>query len=69
MLQLEMERAKYLLEKAFDEDGDENHEEAIELYMEAAEFCLALVGCLLLSEQRPPTFMYHYTLCIIRTHV
>ncbi|ELU09786.1 hypothetical protein CAPTEDRAFT_220858 [Capitella teleta] len=39
---LEMERARFLLEKAFDEDGENNHEEAIDLYMEAAEFCLSL---------------------------
>ena len=42
-LQLEIERARFLLEKAFDEDGEEQKEEAIELYMEAAELCLNLV--------------------------
>ena len=41
--QIRMERAKFLVEKAFEEDEQDNNEEACELYMQAVELCLAVV--------------------------
>ena len=42
--QLDTERAKFLLEHAFEEDAKENKEEAFELYAQAAELFLKLVS-------------------------
>ena len=41
---MDTEKAKYLLEQAFEEDADNNKEEAFELYAQAAELFLKLVG-------------------------
>ena len=38
-----MERAEFLLRQAFEQDEGGNEEEAVELYMQAAELCLTLV--------------------------
>ena len=38
-----MDRARYLVEQAFEEDASDNKEEAFELYAQAAELCLSLV--------------------------
>ncbi|XP_040208994.1 calpain-7 isoform X2 [Rana temporaria] len=38
--QLDLERARFLVTQAFEEDAKENAEEAIELYSEAVELCL-----------------------------
>ncbi len=42
--QLDMDRARYLVEQAFEEDAQDNKEEAFELYAQAAELCLSLVN-------------------------
>ena len=47
-----MERAKFLVEKAFEEDEQDNEEEAVELYTQAVQFCLTLVGPPSSSPQR-----------------
>ena len=47
--QIQMDRAKFLVEKAFEEDEQDNNEEASELYMQAVELCLTLVGDLFSS--------------------
>lgn len=36
------------MEKAFEEDGEDNNEEACELYMQAVELCLEVV-CILVK--------------------
>ena len=41
--QLEMDRAKFLLSQAFEEDEANNQEEAFELYTQAAENFIKLV--------------------------
>ena len=41
-LQLDMDRARYLVEQAFEEDSKGNEDEAFELYTQAAELCLNL---------------------------
>ncbi|XP_041366509.1 calpain-7-like [Gigantopelta aegis] len=41
-LQLDLERAQFLLHQAFDEDESNNTEEAVELYMEAVELFLKI---------------------------
>ncbi|KAI8515938.1 calpain 7 [Branchiostoma belcheri] len=38
--QIDLERARFLIEHAFEEDENDNKEEAAELYMEAVELCL-----------------------------
>ncbi|XP_078656259.1 calpain-7-like [Branchiostoma floridae x Branchiostoma belcheri] len=38
--QIDLERARFLIEQAFEEDENDNKEEAAELYMEAVELCL-----------------------------
>ena len=43
VFQLKMERAEFLLRQAFEQDEGGNEEEAVELYMQAAELCLTLV--------------------------
>ena len=43
ILQLEMDRAKFLLNQAFEEDEGDNGEEALELYTQAAEQFIKLV--------------------------
>lgn len=42
--QLDLERAKFLVEQAFDEDAADNKKEALDLYMQAAELCIKVVG-------------------------
>lgn len=42
--QLDLERARFLVTQAFEEDAKENAEEAIELYSEAVELCLNTVS-------------------------
>ena len=42
--QLDMDKASFLLNQAFDEDANDNEEEAFELYTQAAELCLELVS-------------------------
>ena len=46
--QLGLERAKFLIEQAMDEDQQDNLDDAFKMYTEAAELCLKLVraGCL-----------------------
>ena len=41
--QLEMERAKFLIQQAFEEDENGTKGDAVELYMQAAELCMKLV--------------------------
>lgn len=41
---LDLERARFLVTQAFDEDDKGNAEEAIELYSEAVELCLTTVS-------------------------
>lgn len=41
---MRMERAEFLVRQAFEEDEAGNETEAAELYMEAAELCIDLVG-------------------------
>ena len=41
--QLDMERAVFLVEQAFEEDVADNKKEALELYMQAAELCIKMV--------------------------
>lgn len=41
--QLDLERARFLVTQAFDEDDKGNAEEAVELYTEAVELCLKTV--------------------------
>jgi MIT (microtubule interacting and transport) domain len=43
MLKLGIERAKFLFEKAMEEDSQGNAGEAFKMYQEAAELCLKLV--------------------------
>lgn len=43
-LQMRMERAEFLVRQAFEEDEAGNETEAADLYMEAAELCIDLVG-------------------------
>jgi len=42
-IQLGLERAKFLIEQAMDEDQQDNLDDAFKMYMEAAEMCLKLV--------------------------
>jgi len=42
-IQLGLERAKFLIEQAMDEDQQDNLDDAFKMYMEAAELCLKLV--------------------------
>ena len=58
--QLDTERAKYLLEQAFEEDANDNREEAFELYAQAAEFFLKLVDDLILL------LLWSYLLTFVR---
>lgn len=41
---LELDRAEFLLRQGLDEDEAGNEEEAIELYLQAAELCLKAVS-------------------------
>ena len=41
-IQLDLERAEFLIRQAFDEDESQNTEEALELYTQAASLCLQL---------------------------
>ena len=40
----ELERAEFLLKQGLDEDEAGNEEEAVELYLQAAELCLKAVS-------------------------
>lgn len=42
--QLDLERAYFLVTKAFEEDEKQNGDEAIELYTQAVELCIQAVG-------------------------
>jgi len=42
-IQLGLERARFLIEEAMDDDQQDNLEEAFKMYTEAAELCLKLV--------------------------
>ncbi len=42
-VQLNIEKAEFLLYQAFEEDGDGNVEEAVDLYTQAIELCLKTV--------------------------
>ena len=44
-VQLGLERARFLIEQAMDDDQQDNLDEAFKMYMEAAELCLKLVRC------------------------
>lgn len=44
VFQLNLERATFLLNQAFDEDESENHKEAVELYSEAVELFIKIVS-------------------------
>jgi hypothetical protein len=44
IFQLNLERATFLLNQAFDEDESENHKEAVELYSEAVELFIKIVS-------------------------
>lgn len=41
---LELDRAEFLLKQGLDEDESGNEEEAVELYLQAAELCLKAVS-------------------------
>lgn len=41
--QLDVERAAFIVQQAFQEDEQNNTEEAVELYMEAVELCIKIV--------------------------
>ena len=43
-VQLELDRAKFLIYQAFEEDENGSKEEAVELYMQTAELCLQIVN-------------------------
>ena len=43
-LQLDLDRGKFLLSQAFEEDENENFDEAVKLYSDAVEFFLTQVG-------------------------
>jgi len=43
-VQLGLERARFLIEQAMDEDQQDNLEDAFNMYTEAAELCLKLVS-------------------------
>ena len=43
-LQLDLDRGKFLLSQAFEEDENENFDEAVKLYSDAVEFFLVQVG-------------------------
>ena len=43
-----MQKAKIVIMDALKEDEDGNAEQAIELYLQAAEICIKSVGCALL---------------------
>jgi len=58
-LQLNIDRAKFLVQQAFEQDELNSKEEALELYTQAAELCLSLV-CIIAMQFWGAIQVYYY---------